>query len=114
MIFTQIKEIVDSCKKRLGKPRAYTGTFVPPQQQEQSCSPSQQPSMPQKQDAFMLAGGNKMSPTESTIPFSGAPKPSFTLNQPKSKPKPSNKGFKQEIKNLLKSDTKQSLKIEQK
>ena len=55
-----------------------------------------------------------MSPTESTIPFSGAPKPSFTLNQPKSKPKPSNKGFKQEIKNLLKSDTKQSLKIEQK
>ena len=110
----QIKEIVDSCKKRLGKPRAYTGTFVPPQQQEQSCSPSQQPSMPQKQDAFMLAGGNKKSPTESTIPFSGAPKPSFTLNQPKSKPKPSNKGFKQEIKNLLKSDTKQSLKIEQK
>ena len=110
----QVKEIVDSCKKRLGKPRAYTGTFVPPQQQEQSCSPSQQPSMPQQQDAFQLAGGNKMSPTESTIPFSGAPKPSFTLNQPKSKPKPSNKGFKQEIKNLLKSDTKQSLKIEQK
>ena len=63
---------------------------------------------------FDGVGGNKMSPTESTIPFSGAPKPSFTLNQPKSKPKPSNKGFKQEIKNLLKSDNKQSLKIEQK
>ena len=41
----QIKEIVDSCKKRLGKPRAYTGTFVPVQQQEQSCSPQQQPQM---------------------------------------------------------------------
>jgi len=54
-----------------------------------------------------------MAPTESTVPFSGAPKPSFTLNKPKQKPKPSNKGFKQEIKNLLKSD-KQALKIEQK
>ena len=111
----QIKEIVDSCKKRLGKPRAYTGTFVPPQQQEQSCSPTQQPSMPQQQDAFQLAGGNKMSPTggQDLTPFSGAPKPSFTLNQP-TKPKPkSTKGFKQEIKNLLKSDG-QGIKIEQK
>ena len=52
-----------------------------------------------------------MTPTESTVPFSGAPKPSFTLNQPK--PKQKSKGFKQEIKNLLKSDN-QSLKIEQK
>ena len=102
----QIKQVVDSCKKRLGKSRAYTGTFVPPQQQEQACS-TQQP----KQDAFQLAGGQQMAPTETTMPFSGAPKPSFTLNKPKQKP--SNKGFKQEIKNLLKSD-KQALKIEQK
>ena len=31
----QIKQIVDSCKKRLGKPRAFTGTFVPVQQEDQ-------------------------------------------------------------------------------
>ena len=108
----QIKQIVDSCKKRLGKPRAYTGTFVPVQQQEQSCSP-QQPSMP-KQDAFQLSGGGQMSPTNTTFPTStGAPKPSFTLPTT-DKPKPkSTKGFKQEIKNLLKSDGK-GIKIEQK
>ena len=42
--------------------------------------------------------------------MTGAPKPSFTLNKPKPK---SNKGFKQEIKNLLKSDGK-GIKIEEK
>ena len=67
--------------------------------------------MPKQADAFQLAGGQQLTPTESTVPFSGAPKPSFTLNQPK--PKQKSKGFKQEIKNLLKSDN-QSLKIEQK
>ena len=41
-------------------------------------------------------------------PMTGAPKPSFTLNKPKPK-----KGFKQEIKNLLKSDGK-GIKIEEK
>ena len=30
----QIDEIVASCRKRLGKPKTYTGNFVPPQQQE--------------------------------------------------------------------------------
>ena len=107
-----IKQIVDSCKKRLGKPRAYTGTFVPVQQQEQSCSPQQQPAM--KQDAFQLSGGGQMAPTNSSSPsMSGAPKPSFTLPTT-DKPKPkSNKGFKQEIKNLLKSDG-QGIKIESK
>ena len=38
----QIDEVVASCRKRLGKPKTYTGNFVPPQQQQgQSCSPSQ-------------------------------------------------------------------------
>jgi len=105
----QIKEIVDSCKKRLGKPRAYTGTFVPPQQTQQSCE--MPTSQPPKQDAFQLSGGNQMSPSTMSIPsMTGAPKPSFTLNKPKPK---SNKGFKQEIKNLLKSDGK-GIKIEEK
>ena len=45
--------------------------------------------------------------------MTGAPKPSFTLPTT-DKPKPkSNKGFKQEIKNLLKSDG-QGIKIESK
>ncbi len=105
----QIKEIVDSCKKRLGKPRTYTGTFVPPQQTQQSCE--MPTSQPPKQDAFQLSGGNQMSPSTMSIPsMTGAPKPSFTLNKPKPK---SNKGFKQEIKNLLKSDGK-GIKIEEK
>ena len=105
----QIKEIVDSCKKRLGKPRAYTGTFVPPQQTQQSCE--MQMSEPSCRDAFQLSGGNQMSPSTMSIPsMTGAPKPSFTLNKPKPK---SNKGFKQEIKNLLKSDGK-GIKIEEK
>ena len=107
-----IKQIVDSCKKRLGKPRAYTGTFVPVEQSQNSCSP-QQPQMPQ-QDSFQLSGGGQMSPTNTSLPsMTGAPKPSFTLPTT-DKPKPkSNKGFKQEIKNLLKSDG-QGIKIESK
>ena len=104
----QIKEIVDSCKKRLGKPKAYTGTFVPPQE-KQSCETPM--SQPPKQDAFQLSGGSQMPPSSMSVPaMTGAPKPSFTLNKPKPK---SNKGFKQEIKNLLKSDG-QGIKIEQK
>ena len=108
----QIKEIVDSCRKRLGKPRVYTGTFVPPQQQAQPDMQGQmQMSEPTSQDAFKLAGGQQMSPSPMTMPtMSGAPKPSFTLNKPKPK---SNKGFKQEIKNLLKSD-KNTVDIEKK
>ena len=105
----QVKQIVDSCKKRLGKGRAYTGTFVPPQQEQQTCETPM--SQPPKQDAFQLSGGSQMSPSPMSIPsMTGAPKPSFTLNKPKPK---SNKGFKQEIKNLLKSDGK-GIKIEEK
>ena len=105
----QVKQIVDSCKKRLGKGRAYTGTFVPPQQEQQTCEMPM--SQPPKQDAFQLSGGSQMSPSTMSVPaMTGAPKPSFTLNKPKPK---SNKGFKQEIKNLLKSDG-QGIKIEEK
>ena len=66
-------------------------------------------SQPPKQDAFQLSGGSQMTPSSMSIPpMTGAPKPSFTLNKPKPK-----KGFKQEIKNLLKSDGK-GIKIEEK
>ena len=43
----QIDEVIASCRKRLGIPKTFTGTFVPPQQQGQSCSPQQQPSLGQ-------------------------------------------------------------------
>ena len=100
----QIKQIVDSCKKRLGKPRAYTGTFVPPQQEQQTCDMSM--SQPPKQDAFQLSDGSKREPIGTTPMMTGAPKPTFTLNKPKPK---QNKGFK----NLLKSD-KPTIDIETK
>ena len=93
----QIKQIVDSCRKRLGKPKAFTGTYVPVQQQEAgSCSTPptvacQMPMQPQKQDAFQIAGGEKRQPLGTTPMNTGAPKPTFTLNKPKPK---QNKGFK--------------------
>ena len=108
----QIKQIVDSCRKRLGKPRTFTGTYVPVQQQEAgSCSTPptvacQMPMQPQKQDAFQIAGGEKRQPLGTTPMNTGAPKPTFTLNKPKPK---QNKGFK----NLLKSD-KPTIDIETK
>jgi hypothetical protein len=108
----QIKQIVDSCRKRLGKPKAFTGTYVPVQQQEAgSCSTPptvacQMPMQPQKQDAFQIAGGEKRQPLGTTPMNTGAPKPTFTLNKPKPK---QNKGFK----NLLKSD-KPTIDIETK
>ena len=105
----QIKEIIESCRKRLGKPRAFTGTFVPIQQEASACStPTQQPSMQEmpKPDAYQLADGAKRQPIGTTPLSTGAPKPTFTLNKPKPKP---NKGFK----NLLKSD-KTTIDIETK
>ncbi len=112
----QIKEIVESCRKRLGKPKAYTGTFVPPQQTQNSCcdtAPQQkqlQPG-PVKQDAFQLSQGQQMQPIPPNRPSqTGAPKPNFTLNRPK----PPSKGFKQEVKNLLNADKKNSITIEKK
>ena len=107
----QIKQIVDSCRKRLGKPKAFTGTYVPVQQESGSCSTPptvacQVPMQPQKQDAFQIAGGEKRQPLGTTPMNTGAPKPTFTLNKPKPK---QNKGFK----NLLKSD-KPTIDIEKK
>ena len=112
----QIKEIVESCRKRLGKSKAYTGTFVPPQQTQNSCcdtAPQQQLQPgPVKQDAFQLSQGQSMQPIPPNRPSqTGAPKPNFTLNRPK----PPSKGFKQEVKNLLNAvDKKNSITIEKK
>ena len=102
----QIKQILESCKKWLGKPRTFTGTFVPVQQAASACyTPTPTQETP-KQDAYQLASGGKREPLGTTPLTTGAPKPTFTLNKPKPKP---NKGFK----NLLKSD-KTTINIETK
>ena len=110
----QIKEIVESCRKRLGKPKAYTGTFVPPQQNQSSCCDKPQQQLqpaPTRQDAFQLSQGQQMQPIAPNRPSqTGAPKPNFTLNRPK----PPSKGFKQEVKSLLNADKKNSITIEKK
>ena len=105
----QIKQIVESCRKRLGKPKAFTGTFIPVQQEAGSCATPTQPQAQQVQppkDAFQLSDGTKREPIGTTPMMTGAPKPTFTLNKPKPK---QNKGFK----NLLKSD-KNTIDIETK
>ena len=130
----QIDEIIASCKKRLGKPKSYTGTFVPPQQQGQSCSPQQQaPTQPQMGQGIaspMQSGLNNLIPnqgqscsppnwnpsaTQTTNPLmSGAPKPTFTMEPQKPKKPKNKKGFQSEIKNLLKSDKDNAITIEKK
>jgi hypothetical protein len=117
----QIDEIVASCRKRLGKPKTYTGTFVPPQQQQgQSCSPSQpqQPAIasPVQSQLNNLPTSNwTPSATQTTNPMmSGAPKPTFTMESPKPKKPKNKKGFQSEIKNLLKSDKDNAITIEKK
>ena len=83
-------------------------------QQQQQLQPG--PISPQQKsgDAYMLSGGQQTQPMipmgQNNQPMSGAPKPNFTLNRPK----PPSKGFKQEIKNLLKSDKKSTITIEKK
>ena len=75
----QVKKVIDSVRKNLGKPKAFTGTFTPVQQPDNSCcAPSGQPQ-----------------PTQPMIADGSAP---FLTEKPK-KPKV---GFKQEVKNLLK------------
>ncbi len=127
----QVKEIIASCRKRLGKPRAFTGTYVPPQQEQNACCDNpQQKIMPpdsqminsgtQQFDAnrplqtpygnAMQKSGQRLPVAQDNQPMTGAPKPTFTLN----KPKPPSKGFKQEVKNLLKSDKKSNITIERK
>ena len=118
----QIDEVIASCRKRLGKPKTFTGTFVPPQQQGQSCSPQQQPSLGQSIQPPMSTNEipkqefstPAWSPTSNVPSMTGAPKPSFTM-EPKKKPKnKSSKGFQSEIKSLLKSDKEDAITIEKK
>tara|TARA_B100001996_G_scaffold105063_1_gene79003 strand:- start:1317 stop:2570 length:1254 start_codon:yes stop_codon:yes gene_type:complete len=118
----QVKEIVESAKKRLGKPKAFTGTFIPVEQTQEACCDNpqhqhQQPPMQQiappsqNTGGYQLQGGGQMQPVPPNRPTqTGAPKPNFTLNRPK----PPSKGFKQEVKNLLKSDKKSAITIEKK
>tara|TARA_B100000902_G_C27264139_1_gene892498 strand:+ start:127 stop:1353 length:1227 start_codon:yes stop_codon:yes gene_type:complete len=110
----QVKQIVESCRKKLGKPKAYTGTFVPPQETQSSCCDKPQQQLqpaPTRQDAFQLSQGQQMQPIAPNRPSqTGAPKPNFTLNRPK----PPSKGFKQEVKSLLNADKKNSITIETK
>ena len=121
----QIDEVIASCRKRLGKPKTYTGNFVPPQQQQgQSCSPQQQtpmqPPMGQGIASPMQSTLNNLptanwAPTGAAAPNplqTGAPKPSFTMDT-KKKPK-NKKGFQSEIKSLLKSDKENAISIEKK
>ena len=120
----QVDEIVASCRKRLGKPKTYTGTFVPPQQQQgQSCSPNQQPAIASPMQAMSPPStpsqqnfSSSWTPAASNVPsMTGAPKPTFSLDTPSPKKKPKNKkGFQSEIKNLLKSDKDNSITIEKK
>ena len=97
----QIDEVIASCRKRLGKPKTYTGNFVPPQQQQgQACSPQQQtpmqPPMGQGIASPMQSTLNNLptanwAPTGAAAPNplqTGAPKPSFTMD---TKKKPKNK-----------------------
>ena len=74
----QVKEVIDNVRKNLGKPKAFTGTFVPVQQDNSCCPPTgqSQPAQP------MIADGSAPFLTE--------------------KPKKPKVGFKQEVKNLLK------------
>jgi len=117
----QIDEVVASCKKRLGKSKAYTGTYVPPQQQGQSCSPQQQPALGQgiaspAPSADIPRQGlcnATWSPTSNVPSMTGAPTPSFTMDTKPKKPK-NKKGFQSEIKNLLKSDKENAISIEKK
>ena len=121
----QIDEVIASCRKRLGKPKTYTGNFVPPQQQQgQACSPQQQtpmqPPMGQGIASPMQSTLNNLptanwAPTGAAAPNplqTGAPKPSFTMDT-KKKPK-NKKGFQSEIKSLLKSDKENASSIEKK
>ena len=118
----QVDEVIASCKKRLGKSKAYTGTYVPPQQQGQSCSPQSQPALGQGIASPTSSVPDiprqglcnaTWSPTSNVPSMTGAPTPSFTMDTKPKKPK-NKKGFQSEIKNLLKSDKENAITIEKK
>ena len=120
----QVDEIVASCRKRLGKPKTYTGTFVPPQQQQQgqSCPPNQQPAIASPMQSMSPPStpsqqnfSSSWTPAASNVPsMTGAPKPTLSLDAPKPKKPKNKKGFQSEIKNLLKSDKTDAVTIEKK
>ena len=112
----QIKSVVDSVRKRLGKSKKFTGTYTPVQQQQPSCGTqnTNQPVIPQGGQAPQYPDGNTLA--QSAYQGAGrikpeSPTPNFTLTKP-AKPARINKGFKQEINSLLKAD--KPLSIEKK
>tara|TARA_B100000287_G_scaffold66019_1_gene57582 strand:- start:1448 stop:2695 length:1248 start_codon:yes stop_codon:yes gene_type:complete len=118
MTSQQVKEVCDLVRKRMGKSRTFTGTYVPPQQQQgQSCD--YQTTTPDigsgvRPDMNVVQQGAGQPPSTNIVQSRikpQSPTPHFTLDKPKSV-KPS-KGFKQEVKNLLKTD-KPSITIEKK
>jgi ADP-heptose:LPS heptosyltransferase len=124
----QIKQVTASVRKRMGKSRTFTGTFVAPQQTQSNCcdnpsgppqqyspqsqlgAPPQQQFMPQQQQQQQIASPPVVPGRTQGAPKPNAPTPNFTLNRPK----PPSKGFKQEVKSLLKPDKSPTITIEKK
>ena len=93
----KVKEVVNSVRKALGKPTKFTGTYIPPQQQ-QDC-----PTCPPTETPGRLPAGSAVTPGSAVM------MPKQEWNQPpviSEKSKKPKVGFKQEVKNLLKTETK--------
>tara|TARA_A200000113_G_scaffold206826_1_gene204007 strand:+ start:848 stop:2002 length:1155 start_codon:yes stop_codon:yes gene_type:complete len=87
-----ISKVLSSVRKAMGKPATFKGTYTPVQQQ---------------QDCPTCPPGTKTTPA--VAPGSAAMMPQQQWNQPPviaEKPKKPKVGFKQEVKNLLKTETK--------
>lgn len=78
----QVKSVINTVRKHLGKPKSFTGTFTPMQQPENACCPPS--GQPQQAQPMMTPAGSAPFMTE--------------------KPKKPKVGFKQEVKNLLKEN----------
>ncbi len=106
----QIKQVIDSVKKRLGKPKKFTGTYTPIQQEQGGCcdkNPQGKPPEVAGSTAAAYAGQQQLAPSAYQGPGRikpEAPTPNFTLKP--TKPPKVNKGFKQEVKSLLKVEKK--------
>ena len=92
----KVKEVINSVRKALGKPTKFKGTFTPPQQQ---------------QDCPTCPPGTTATPAvaPAVAPGSAAMMPQQQWNQPPviaETPKKPKVGLKQEVKNLLKTETK--------
>ena len=87
-----VKKVLSSVRKAMGKPTTFKGTYTPVQQQ---------------QDCPTCPPGTTTTPA--VAPGSAAMMPQQQWNQPPviaEKPKKPKVGFKQEVKNLLKTETK--------